>query len=82
MVSDALLISKLAGYMLLVVRHNVTNKQLLTSLLEEMNRNRIKGLNIVYNNMPIGKKGYYKYGYRFGYYYANEKKGLFSRFLS
>lgn len=81
MVSDAMFISKIAGFMLLVVRHNVTQKHLLTLLLEDIERNQVKGLNIVYNDVPAGKKGYYRYGSRYGYYYQKEQKGFWSRFL-
>jgi tyrosine-protein kinase Etk/Wzc len=82
MVSDAMFISKIAGFMLLVVRHNVTHKHLLTLLLEDIERNQVKGLNIVYNDVPAGKKGYYRYGSRYGYYYNKEqKKGFWDKLL-
>jgi tyrosine-protein kinase Etk/Wzc len=81
MVSDAMFISKLAGYLLLIVRHNGTYKQLLSDLIEEIKRNKIKGVNLVYNDVPTGKKGYYRYGYRYGYYYSNEKKSFWSKIM-
>jgi capsular exopolysaccharide synthesis family protein len=82
MVSDAMFISKISGFMLLVVRHNVTHKHLLSLLLEDIERNQVKGLNIVYNDVPAGKKGYYRYGSRYGYYYNKEQKGFWDRFIS
>jgi capsular exopolysaccharide synthesis family protein len=78
MVSDALFISKYVGYLLLVVRHNVSYKQLLSDLLEEIKRNRIGGVNLVYNDVPTGRKGYYKYGARYGYY-SKETKSFWAR---
>lgn len=79
MVSDAMFISKIAGYLLLVVRHNITYKQLLSGLIEELERNQIKGINLIYNEVPVNKKGYYRYGGRHGYYYSDDKKGFWSR---
>jgi len=79
MVSDAMFISKIAGFMLLVVRHNVSHKNLLTLLIEDLKRNQLRSLNIVYNDVPAGKKGYYRYGSRYGYYYQNEKKSFWNK---
>jgi tyrosine-protein kinase Etk/Wzc len=81
MVSDAMFIIKNAGYLLLVIRHNVTHKHLLSILLDEMKRNQVPGLNIIYNDVPAGKKGYYRYGSRYGYYYTKEHKGWFSKII-
>ncbi len=79
MVSDAMFISKIASYLILVIRHNITYKQLLSGLIEELERNQIAGINLVYNEVPISKKGYYRYGGRYGYYYSDEKKSLWAR---
>lgn len=68
MVSDALFVLRKAGYLLLIARHNVTHRGLLGSLLEEIERNDIKNANLVYNDVPLNKKGYYRYGVRYGYY--------------
>ncbi|MBN2485053.1 MAG: polysaccharide biosynthesis tyrosine autokinase [Bacteroidales bacterium] len=81
MVSDAMFISKIAGYMLLVVRHNVTHKQLLSYLFEDMERNQVKKISIVYNDVPASKKGYYRYGSRYGYYYNKEQKSFLGRLM-
>ncbi len=80
MVSDAMFISKMSAFLMLVVRHNVTYKQVLAGLIEELTRNQIKGVNILYNDVPAGKKGYYRYGSRYSYYYEEEKKSFWSRF--
>jgi tyrosine-protein kinase Etk/Wzc len=79
MVSDAMLLSNLVGYFMLVVRHNVTHKQFISVLVDEMKRNKIKGLSAVYNDVPVGKKGYYKYGTRYGYYYSSSEKSFWQR---
>ena len=77
-VSDALNISELATSLLLVVRHKVTVMPMLVSLLDDLERNKVKGVCLVYNDVPVGK-GYYRYGYRYGYHYEDTKKGFFSR---
>lgn len=80
MVSDAMFISKISGYLILVVRHNVTYKPLLAGLIDELERNQIKGVNLVYNEVPLNKKGYYRYGGRYGYHYSDDSKSFWSRF--
>lgn len=79
MVSDAMLISRHAGYFGLVLRHNQSFKQNLQPLIEEMDRNKVRGFHLIYNDLPVNKGGYYKYGYRYGYYYAENKKSLWER---
>ena len=81
MVSDALLISRLTDFSLLVIRHNVTYRQLLQSLIEELSRNKIKGVNLIFNNLPGGKSGYYRYGYRYSYYKEEKPKSWFGKMI-
>lgn len=81
-VSDALNLSKAATHLMLVVRHNVTIKPMLSTLLNNINRNHIEGVNLVYNDVPVGRKGYYRYGYRYGYSYDENKSGFLSRIFS
>lgn len=79
-VSDAVFIRREAGYLLLVIRNNVSNKHLLSALLEELERNQVQGINLVYNDILTSKNGYYRYGYRYGNYYDSNKKSIWSRF--
>ncbi len=75
MVSDALLVSSLTDVTLMMIRHKVTYRNLLSVLFQDMERNKIKKINLIYNDVPSGRKGYYNYGYRYGYY-NKEKKGF------
>lgn len=75
MISDAMFISKLTQIIILVVRHNVTNKNLLESILQDFERNKLTGIKIVFNDLPTSGQGYYRYNYR----YNQEQKGWFSK---
>ncbi len=75
MISDAMFISKFTQTILLVVRHKVTNKNLLESILQDFERNNLTGIKIIYNDVPTTGWGYYRYSYR----YSQERKGLLSR---
>jgi capsular exopolysaccharide synthesis family protein len=79
-VSDAYLISKFADITLFVVRHAVTSKINVQMLDEDMEMQRLKNVNIVFNG--IKKRGYATsgYGYEFGYGYTSSiGYGYFSK---
>lgn len=78
MISDAMFITKLTQTILLVVRHNVTNKTLLESILQDFERNNLKGIKIVFNDLPTSGQGYYRYSYR----YSQEHQGFFSKLFN
>jgi capsular exopolysaccharide synthesis family protein len=78
MISDAMFISKLSQTIILVVRHNVTNKTLLESILQDFERNNQKGIKIVFNDLPTSGQSYYRYNYR----YSQEGQSFFSKLVN
>ena len=79
-VSDTYIISRFADMTLFVVRHNVTPKVNIRILDEDMEMQRLKNVNIVFNGIKkrgVATAGYgYAYGYGYnsniGYGYFNE----------
>ncbi len=75
-ISDSVFICKYATATLMIVRHNVTSKKLLGSVLKDFKRNNLKGVSIIYNDLPNNQGNYYRGNSKY-YYYSQEKRGLF-----
>ena len=77
MVADALLLVKYSDVNLFVVRYNHTQKKVFARLVQSINKRGVGHLNIVLNDVYIGRKyqNYaqgYAYGYGYGYGYSQE----------
>lgn len=76
-VTDALLLLKLADIHLLITRHNFTRKQLFTRIIDIYRKKNVSNLAIIINDIPLNKNRYgygYYYGYDYGYYGKAERK--------
>ncbi|MEZ4859238.1 MAG: polysaccharide biosynthesis tyrosine autokinase [Flavobacteriaceae bacterium] len=79
LVTDTILINKLADVTLYVFRANYTEKRLLEFLQDAITDNRLVNVAGVLNNVSLSNFGY---GNKYGYSYSNEKKGLKSTFFN
>jgi capsular exopolysaccharide synthesis family protein len=71
-VSDSFHLASLADTCLLIVRQNLTFKDVLENTIKELKISDIKSLSLVVNDLgPDGKS--YSYGRKYGYPYNNEK---------
>lgn len=67
-VTDALLIAKRSDINIFVIRQNFTSKGILPLIEEIYQKEEIKNLSLIINDLKIG--GYYSYTYDYGYGYA------------
>jgi tyrosine-protein kinase Etk/Wzc len=82
-VTDALIINKLADINLLVLRQRFSNKNILAIIEEFYQRKEMKNLSLIINDIKVaGYYGYdygygygYTYGYRYGYGYGYSSQG-------
>ncbi|MEL7427750.1 MAG: sugar transporter, partial [Bacteroidota bacterium] len=63
MVSDAMLLRDYVSRMLLVVRHNYTNRKMVQHLEEMYQRGELPNAGLVLNGIRGGSGTYYGYGY-------------------
>lgn len=68
LVTDAALLNKFADVTILVSRHNVSPKQMLTNLLKEKKLSEIQHLSLLLNDLPVTKRAYNSYSYSSKYY--------------
>jgi len=80
MVADALILLKYSDINIYVIRHNFTLKKVFSSVIQNFRKRGINNMNIVINDVHIGKRylaysqGYaYNYGYGYGYGYYSEE---------
>ncbi|MBR1764934.1 MAG: CpsD/CapB family tyrosine-protein kinase [Ruminococcus sp.] len=85
-VTDAIVVSKVIDGIILVVRHEYTDKNAVKDAIRQLNIADARILGFVYNGMFTGNskygkygkygkyKGYYGYGYGYGYGYENAGK--------
>ncbi|MAP55571.1 polysaccharide biosynthesis tyrosine autokinase [Altibacter sp.] len=78
LVTDTILINKMADIMLYVVRAGYTDKRLLEFPKDAMNDGRLSNMAVVLNNVTMSNFGY---GNKYGYTYSNEKRSLRDRML-
>jgi capsular exopolysaccharide synthesis family protein len=82
-VTDALLLSRFSNVTIFVVRQNFSSKEVLDLADELAEKNKMKHINILVNDVSVRgyygnsyKYGYrYSYGYRYGYNYGSEYYG-------
>jgi len=76
LVTDTILINKLADLTLYVIRAGYTDKKLLEFPLDSINEGRLSNLALVLNNVSLNNFGY---GNKYGYTYNQEKKSLLNK---
>jgi len=76
LVTDTIIINKLADVTLYVIRANYTEKRLLEFPSDAIDDGRLVNVAAVLNNVALNNFGY---GNKYGYSYTNEKKSLFRR---
>ncbi|WP_051957467.1 GumC family protein [Altibacter lentus] len=76
LVTDTILINKMADILLYVVRAGFTDKRLLEFPKDAINDGRLANMAVVLNNVTMSNFGY---GNKYGYTYSNEKKSLRDR---
>lgn len=71
-VTDAYLLTAYSDVNIYVVRQNHTPRKILTTIIEDVNRNELKNVCILINDINRSNSSYYgrKYGYGYGYGYA------------
>lgn len=74
LVTDTIIINKLADVTLYVIRANYTEKRLLEFPKDAMDDGRLVNVAAVLNNVTMNNFGY---GNKYGYSYTSEKKSLF-----
>lgn len=82
MVADALILLKYSDINIYIIRHNYSLKKVFSSVVQNLRKRGINNINLIINDVPIGKKylaysqGYaYNYGYGYGNgYYSDEHK--------
>ncbi len=76
-VSDSILLNRLASFYIFVVRQNYSLKSV-TNLFLDLEKSGLKNMQVLFNGVSFhrGNYGYYggKYGYRYGGYYSDEQK--------
>ncbi len=78
LVTDTVLINKLADITLYVVRAGYTDKELLDFVKDTLKDNRLTQVAMVLNNVSLSNFGY---GNKYGYSYSQEKQSLLKRLL-
>jgi len=78
LVTDTILINKLADITLYVFRANYTDKKLLGFIRDAMEDGRLVNVAGVLNNVSMSNFGY---GNKYGYSYSNERSSFLKRFL-
>lgn len=74
-VADLFHIYDLIDANLFIVRHKYTHKETLKNVLEELDRNKLKGVGLIINYIKPGKPGFgYGYGYSYGYKYSEGRQ--------
>jgi tyrosine-protein kinase Etk/Wzc len=78
-VSDTFSLAQVADSVIILVRHNKTNKHLLKDTIEDCRANGINNLCILMNDIrndarSYGYRGRYGYGYDYGYNYGSNGK--------
>ncbi|MEM7185267.1 MAG: polysaccharide biosynthesis tyrosine autokinase [Bacteroidota bacterium] len=76
LVTDTIIINKLAYVTLYVIRANYTEKRLLEFPKDAMDDGRLVNVATVLNNVTLNNFGY---GNKYGYSYTSEKQSLFKR---
>ena len=76
LVTDTVLINKLADITLYVVRAGYTEKELLDFIKDAIKDERLTNVGIVLNNVSLSNFGY---GNKYGYSYTTEKESFFKR---
>ncbi|NND62295.1 MAG: polysaccharide biosynthesis tyrosine autokinase, partial [Flavobacteriaceae bacterium] len=76
LVTDTIIINKLADVTLYVIRANYTDKKLLEFPLDAINDGRLVNVAIVLNNVSMNNFGY---GNKYGYSYTEEKRSIWQR---
>ncbi len=79
LVTDSILINKLADITLYVVRAGYTDKRLLGFPQDAINDGRLANVAVIMNNVSNGNFGY---GNKYGYAYTSEEKSYWQRFLN
>lgn len=79
LVTDTILINKLADITLYVVRAGFTDKRLLDFPQDAIDDGRLANVAIVLNNVNLNNFGY---GNKYGYAYASEERTFLQRFLN
>jgi Mrp family chromosome partitioning ATPase len=79
LVTDTILINKLADITLYVVRAGYTDKRLLDFPQDAIDDGRLANVAIVLNNVNLNNFGY---GNKYGYAYAREERSLLKRILN
>ncbi len=79
LVTDTILINKLADITLYVVRAGYTDKRLLDFPQDAINDGRLSNVAIVLNNVELNNFGY---GNKYGYAYAREERSFLKRMLN
>ena len=84
LVTDTLTISQFADVTLFVVRADYTEKKIIQYSLELKQKEKLKNLAFVLNNVGVNIGYSYKYGYGYGYGYGEDviKKSWFKEFLN
>jgi tyrosine-protein kinase Etk/Wzc len=73
-VSDALLLFKYSDINLFILRYNFTPKNLLASIMDDLDKRKVENISLLLNDIKVSKSGYgygYGYGYAYGYGYGN-----------
>ncbi len=79
LVTDTILINKLADITLYVVRAGYTDKRLLDFPQDAINDGRLSNVAVVLNNVSMNNFGY---GNKYGYAYAREERSFLKRMLN
>jgi capsular exopolysaccharide synthesis family protein len=74
MVADSLLLVPFADVNIFVVRHNYTQKKILTKLVQNLSKREIHKINIVFNDVHLQRSYGYSYNYNYGYGYTNNSE--------
>ena len=77
LVTDTLLFSHFAGHTIYITRADYTEKPLLNFVKDLHDKQKLKGMMLVVNDVDQANFGY---GARYGYYGAPKKKSFFKRF--
>lgn len=78
LVTDTILLNRLADITLYVIRANYTDKKLLEFSYDAIKDGRLSNVSLVLNNVTLSNFGY---GNKYGYTYAAEKKTFWQRIL-
>ncbi len=70
-VSDTYSLVKYSDRTILLVRSNITVKEVMKNTINDANKNGIKGMSVLLNDLKIDKAPYY-YQRKYGHYYSNK----------